>query len=57
MSDNQNINEQKNPSISSDTSDLNLTRADFLNSIIKDRKSIFPYQYEKGKRVPDEMVP
>jgi len=51
MPDNQNTNPQENQTI-----DLNLTRADFLNSIIKDRKSIFPYQYEKGKRVPDEII-
>lgn len=27
-----------------------------LNSIIKNRRSIYPYQYEKGKVIPDEII-
>ncbi|MGF7079620.1 cation diffusion facilitator family transporter [Mucilaginibacter sp. UYCu711] len=29
---------------------------DQLNKIIKHRRSIYPYQYEKGKRIPDEII-
>lgn len=27
-----------------------------LNAIIKNRRSIYPYQYEKGKVIPDEII-
>lgn len=27
-----------------------------LNTIIKKRRSIYPYQYEKGKAIPDEII-
>lgn len=29
---------------------------DQFNAIIKNRRSIYPYQYEKGKHIPDEIV-
>lgn len=32
------------------------TGADLLNSIIQNRRSVFPYQFEAGRRVPDEMI-
>lgn len=32
------------------------TEMDLLNSIIQNRRSIFPYQFEKGRRVPDEII-
>lgn len=35
---------------------LNIDNADILNAIIKKRRSIYPYQYEKGKPVPDEII-
>lgn len=35
---------------------LNINNADILNSIIKKRRSIYPYQYEKGKAIPNEII-
>ena len=32
------------------------TEADLLNSIIQNRKSVFPYQFEKDRNVPDEII-
>ncbi len=29
---------------------------DQFNAIIKSRRSIYPYQYEKGKRIPDNII-
>lgn len=31
-------------------------KAAAFNSIIQNRKSIFPYQFEKGKHIPDEII-
>ena len=27
-----------------------------INAVIKNRRSIYPYQYEKGKVIPDEII-
>lgn len=27
-----------------------------FNSIVRNRRSIYPYQYEKGKKIPDEII-
>lgn len=35
---------------------LNIDNAAILNAIIKKRRSIYPYQYEKGKAVPNEII-
>lgn len=32
------------------------TGTDLLNSIIQNRRSVFPYQFEAGRRVPDEII-
>ena len=32
------------------------TGTDLLNSIIQNRRSVFPYQFEVGRRVPDEII-
>lgn len=32
------------------------TGADLLNSIIQNRRSVFPYQFEADQRVPDEII-
>jgi nitroreductase len=29
---------------------------DQINAVIKNRRSIYPYQYEKGKIIPDEII-
>lgn len=29
---------------------------DQINAVIKNRRSIYPYQYEKGKFIPDEII-
>lgn len=29
---------------------------DQINAVIKNRRSIYPYQYEKGKVIPDEII-
>jgi nitroreductase len=30
--------------------------AEIINAIIKNRRSIYPYQYEKGKIIPDDII-
>ena len=32
------------------------TGTELLNSIIQNRRSVFPYQFERGRRVPDEII-
>ena len=27
-----------------------------FNSILQNRRSIYPYQFEKGKKIPDEII-
>ena len=29
---------------------------DQINAVIKNRRSIYPYQYEKGKVIPDNII-
>lgn len=37
---------------------MNTTKYDIeqINEVIKNRRSIYPYQYEKGKVIPDEII-
>jgi nitroreductase len=30
--------------------------AEMINAIIRNRRSVYPYQYEKGKVIPDEII-
>ena len=32
------------------------TGTELLNSIMQNRRSVFPYQFERGRRVPDEII-
>lgn len=32
------------------------TETDLFNTIIQSRRSVFPYQFEKGRQVPDEII-